>query len=242
MKSPKLWAFFVAFICFFVHNSFMQKKVNKKLVIQIVLTSVALLGFLAFMILAMCDYTFKIDKFNIVVANNRTAFWNGFFKVFTHIGSFYTLAAMAIVAIILIWFVKKDKRLALFYGISFAKVCIANFILKQIVRRIRPEHLMIIEETGFSFPSGHAMMTFAFFFLLAHFLWITIKNKPLKISLVVVCAILIEMVSFSRIYLGVHYLSDILAGWLITFAILGSSLMVYNSKMFRKKTKTDNNK
>ena len=220
----------------------MQKKVNKNLIIQIILTSVALLGFLAFMILALCDYTFKIDNFNNVVANNRNSFWSAFFKIFTHLGSFYTLAVAALIAVVLIWFVKKDKRLALFYGISFAKVCVANFILKQIVRRIRPEHLMIIEETGFSFPSGHAMMTFAFFFLLAHFLWITIKNKPLKISLVVVSAFLIELVSFSRIYLGVHYLSDIIAGWLITFAILGSSLMVYNSKMFRKRAKISNNK
>lgn len=213
----------------------MQKKVDKRLIIQVVLTSLALLGFLALMILVLCDYNFKMDKLNVIVAENRNSFWNGFFKIFTHLGSFYTLAGLSIIAIILIWFVKKDKRLTLFYGISFAKVCLANFILKQIVRRIRPEHLMIIEETGFSFPSGHAMMTFAFFFLLAHFLWITIKNKPLKISLVIVCAILIESVSFSRIYLGVHYLSDIIAGWLITFAILGSTLMVYNSKLFRKK-------
>ena len=221
----------------FRHNKTMQKKIDKKFLIIGSITGVALLGFLAFMILALCNYTFAIDKFNVFVANNRTEFWTGFFKIFTHIGSFYTLAVLALVGVALIWFVKKDKRLALFYGIGFAKVCIANFIFKQIVRRIRPEHLMIIEETGFSFPSGHAMMTFAFFFLLAHFLWITIKNKPLKISLVVVCAVLIETVSFSRIYLGVHYLTDILAGWLLTLAILGSSLIVYNSQMFRKKKK-----
>ena len=220
----------------------MQKKVNKNLIIGIVIASAALLGFLAFMILVLCDYTFVIDKFNIHVANNRNSFWNGFFKIFTHLGSFYTLAVLSLVAIVLIWFVKKDKRLALFYGIGFAKVCIANYIFKQIVRRIRPEHLMIIKETGFSFPSGHAMMTFAFFFLLAHFIWVTIKNKPLKISLVVICAAIIDLVSFSRIYLGVHYLTDILAGWLLTCAILMSCLLVYNSKMFRKKSKTDNNK
>lgn len=215
----------------------MQKKIDKKFIVIGSITGVALLGFLAFMILVLCKYTFAIDKFNVVVANNRTSFWTGFFKIFTHIGSFYTLAILSLIGIALIWFVKKDKRLAFFYGIAFAKVCLANLIFKYIVQRARPNGLMIIAETGFSFPSGHAMMTFAFFFLLAHFLWITIKNKPLKITLVVVCAILIEMVSFSRIYLGVHYLSDILAGWLLTLAILGSALIVYNSQMFRKKHK-----
>lgn len=201
---------------------------------QIVLTSLAMLGFFSFMILVLCDYNFKIDQFNVEVANNRTKFWTSFFKVFTYLGSFYTLAALAIVAVVLLWFVKKDKRLALFYSITFAAVCVANFIVKRIIRRIRPEHLMIIKETGFSFPSGHAMMTFAFFFMLAHFVWIMIKNKPAKISLVILCAILIEAVSFSRIYLGVHYLSDIIAGWLLSLAIVGAGLIIYNSKLFRK--------
>ena len=224
-----------AFIVFFLHNKVMQKKVNKKLILQIVSTSLALLVFLTFMILVLCDYSFKIDKFNVFVANNRNSFWNGFFKIFTHLGSFYTLAVFALIAIILLWFVKKDKRLTVFYAVCFAIVCMANFVVKQIVRRIRPEHLMIIEEIGFSFPSGHAMMTFAFFFLLAHFIWIVIKNKPLKISIVVSCGLVMAMVSFSRIYLGVHYLTDIIAGWLITFAIVCVSLMIYNSKFFRKK-------
>jgi len=206
----------------------MQKKINNKLIIGITLAGVALLCFLTFMILVLCDYNFKIDQFNVTVANHRNSFWTNFFKVITHIGSFYTLAGLALVAIILILFMKKDRRLAIFYGIGFAKVCVANFIFKQIVRRIRPEHLMIIKETGFSFPSGHAMMTFAFFFLLAHFIWIMIKNRPLKITLVVLCAFMVEVVSFSRIYLGVHYLTDILAGWLLTFAILMSSLLVFN--------------
>lgn len=217
----------------------MQKKVDKKLIMGMILTSIAFLGFLAFMIMALCDYSFKMDNFNVIVANNRNSFWSSFFKIFTHLGSFYTLAILALVAVILLWFVKKDKRLSIFYAVCFAVVCISNFVIKQIVRRIRPEHLMIIEETGFSFPSGHAMMTFAFFFLLAHFIWIMIKNKPIKISLVVLCVILIEAVSFSRIYLGVHYLSDILAGWLLTFAIVGVCLMFYNSKLFRKKIDTN---
>ena len=219
----------------------MQKKVNKNLIVQIVISSIALLGFLAFMILALCDYNFKIDNFNIFVANNRNGFWTSFFKVFTHLGSFYTLAILTLVGVILIWFIKKDKRTSTFYAITFMVVCVANFIVKRIVKRIRPEHLMIIKETGFSFPSGHAMMTFAFFFLVAHFVWVMVKNKSLKISLVVLCAGVIGLVSFSRIYLGVHYLSDILAGWLLTFALVGFGLIIYNSKLFRKKVKNEEN-
>ncbi len=211
----------------------MQKNVKKEMIINLVLSSVALIAFVAIMTLVLCDYTFKIDQFNVIVANNRNGFWTGFLKIFTHLGSFYTLAILALVGVVLLFFVKKDKRLSVFYGVAFAKTCLANYILKIIVKRIRPEHLMIIEETGFSFPSGHAMMTCAFFFLLAHYVWKTIKNKPLKITLVSVFSLIVVAIGFSRIYLGVHYLSDILAGWLITLAIVISSLMVYNSKMFK---------
>ncbi|MBQ8615866.1 MAG: phosphatase PAP2 family protein [Clostridia bacterium] len=186
------------------------------------------------MILVLCDYSFKIDNFNVVVANNRNSFWNGFFEIFTHIGSFYTLAILAFIAVILLWFVKKDKRMSVFYAVCFAVVCISNYVIKIIVRRARPD-LMIISETGYSFPSGHSMMSFAFFMLLIHFVWITLKNKPLKISLTIIFSVLIEMIGFSRIYLGVHYLTDIIAGWLITFVLVGLCLMMYNSKLFRKK-------
>ena len=78
----------------------MEKKINKNLIAWISSASVALIGFMLIAILVMCDYNFKIDKFNIAVANNRNSFWTGFFKIFTHLGSFYTLAALAIVGII----------------------------------------------------------------------------------------------------------------------------------------------
>ncbi len=211
----------------------MQKKVNKSLIAFISTASVAFLGFLAIMILVLCDYNFKIDKFNVFVANNRNVFWTGFFKFFTHLGSFYTLVILAIIGVILIWFVMKNKRLSAFYAICFGKVCIANYLIKIIVRRLRPEHLMIIKETGFSFPSGHSMMTFAFFALAIHFVWKYVRIKPLKITLISIFSVIIIGIGFSRIYLGVHYLTDIMAGWLITYVILVSGLLVYNSKMFK---------
>ena len=211
----------------------MQKSVNKKLITNIILSIIALIGFVAIMILVMCDYTFKIDQFNVVVANNRNVFWTGFFKIFTHLGSFYTLAVLSVIGIILIWFVMKNKKLSAFYAVCFAFVCIANYVIKQIVRRIRPEHLMIISETGFSFPSGHAMMSLAFFALLIHFVWKTKKNKPLKITLVLLFSILIAGIGFSRIYLGVHYLTDIIAGFLISFAIVMIFVIIYNTKVFK---------
>ena len=216
----------------------MQKKINKNL-ISIILASVSAVAFLVLAILVLCDYSSKIDAFNNFVANNRTNGLTAFFKLFTHIGSFYTLAVLAIIGVVLLYFVFKQKRFAIFSGACFACVCIANFVIKQIVRRVRPENLMIIEETGFSFPSGHAMMTFAFFALAIWCVCKFIKNKSLKIILTIIFSILIVTVSFSRIYLGVHYLTDILAGWFVTFAIIVVFMLVHNTKLFTKRSENE---
>ena len=212
----------------------MQKKNNVKLITSIAIASVSLVAFLVMMILVLNNYTFKIDKFNVVVAENRTSGWTSFFKYFTHIGSFYTLAVLAVIGVVLLFFVFKQKRLSIVSGVCFACVCVSNYIIKRIVERPRPLNLMIIKETGFSFPSGHTMMSFAFFGLL---IWITamlIKNKPLKISLISIFSVLVLMISFSRIYLGVHYLTDILAGWFVTLTIILVFAIIYYSKLFIK--------
>ena len=213
----------------------MDKEVDKRLIALFSTIGVAILGFLVLAILVLCDYKFKIDGFNNVVANNRNGFWTGFFKIFTHLGVFYVVAGLVLVGAILLWFVAKNKRMSLFMLACFAFTCIANFILKRVIRRIRPEHLMLIEESGFSFPSGHSMMSFVLFAMLIYFVYKTIKNKVFKISLISLCAVLTIMVGFSRIYLGVHYLTDILAGWLITLAVVLTFIWAYNSNLFRKK-------
>ena len=208
-------------------------RINKSFLALISIASIAFFGFIAMMIMVLCGYNFAIDNFNKLVANNRNEFWNEFFKIFTHLGSFYTLLILTIVGVLLIWFVMKNKRMSSFYALCFGKVCLASLIFKLVIKRIRPEHFMIINQMGYSFPSGHAMMSLAFFVIVSHFVWKTIKNKPLKIALISIFMVVAIMIGFSRVYLGVHYLSDILAGWLLTTAIFVSSLIVYNSKMFK---------
>lgn len=87
-------------------------------------------------------------------------------------------------------------------------------LIKEILQRPRPEEaLHLIQQGGFSFPSGHAMTGLVFYGLVIYFLLRSIKNISTRGILLAVGVVYIFLIGFSRIYLGVHYPSDVLAGW-----------------------------
>ena len=95
-----------------------------------------------------------------------------------------------------------------------------NALLKQIVQRPRPEGFRLIAETGYSFPSGHSMVAMAFYGLLAWMVWHYEKDRFVKWLCVTGFCLGIVAVGLSRIYLGVHYASDVIAGFCVSIAWL----------------------
>lgn len=99
--------------------------------------------------------------------------------------------------------------------------CAANLVLaallnvglKALVQRPRPEGFRLVEEAGFSFPSGHSMVAMAFFGLVIWLVWRYVRDRPRRLVLSAAFALVIVMIGVSRIYLGVHYASDVLAGF-----------------------------
>lgn len=94
-----------------------------------------------------------------------------------------------------------------------------NLILKVIIARPRPEVLHIVAETGYGFPSGHAMNNAAFYAMLALLIFASTKNIRVKVVAAVFSATIIFLIGVSRIYLGVHNTADVLAGWVLGIAI-----------------------
>ncbi len=100
-----------------------------------------------------------------------------------------------------------------------------NKLLKLIFRRSRPQFGDVVQSlSSYSFPSGHTMIATVFYGALAAFVIANSKSWPLRIFAVAMALALIVLVAFSRIYLGAHYLSDVLGAMAEGFAWVALSL------------------
>ncbi len=163
------------------------------------------------------------------------------FNVSTPIAKFITNFGGAIFVISLttiLFFVIKDKKIGISIITNLGIVTILNQIIKFIMQRPRPTEFKIIEETGYSFPSGHSMVSLAFYGYLIYLIYKYINNKHLKRTLIIILSVLICIIGVSRIYLGVHYTSDVLGGFLISFAYLIIYIELVN-KFVLEKNKDD---
>ena len=139
-----------------------------------------------------------------------------FAKCITNFANMYWLIG---VSIFLIFFLK-NKKTGIYIYLNLLLSSLVNFSLKQIIQRPRPIGHRIINENGYSLPSGHSMVSMAFYGLLIYFIYKNIKNKYIKIVLITLLSILIISIGVSRIYLGVHYTSDVIAGFLVALSYL----------------------
>ena len=126
------------------------------------------------------------------------------------------------------------NKYSLYLCLSASSSVIFNTIIKNIIRRDRPEVLRLISQGGYSYPSGHTMITMCCYGYLFYYVFNFVKNKYLRIILLIVLSLLIISIPISRIYLGVHYFSDIIGGLLLGGCIL-FIVIKYGNKIVRGK-------
>ena len=173
-----------------------------------------------FALIVICLHFDLLKQFDMAIYNFISSFnlpfISGFWKAITMFASPVIIAIMLLIFILII----SNKKYGLFLFINTVNIFILNQILKLIFLRPRPFELMLIDERGYSFPSGHAMVALAFFGLLIYFIWQMNLSKQIKKLFTILLIILILLIGISRIYLGVHYPSDVLAGYLVSLAYL----------------------
>ena len=149
--------------------------------------------------------TFLISDFTTPIA-----------KFITNFGG----AIFIIILTVILFVIIKNKKIGISIISNLVIITAINQILKRIVQRPRPTEYRIIEETGYSFPSGHSMVSMAFYGYLIYLIYKYVENKYAKWCLICLLSCLIISIGTSRIYLGVHYTSDVLGGFLISISYL----------------------
>lgn len=131
----------------------------------------------------------------------------------TEMGSVRFVASLSVIMVLLLWFKAKDKWATLFFIIAIGGNGALTWVLKQIYERGRPSINEAIDAIGFSFPSGHSMGSLVFYGFLIYLVVRSRQKKVIKIGGSIALGILVLLIGTSRIYLGAHFPSDIIAGY-----------------------------
>ena len=155
----------------------------------------------------------------------KYAFLYSIFVIITTLGSAYFLIPLSILLLLIF----KHHKMSIYISLNLLCSWLLNIFLKSIFMRKRPD-IMLIDEIGFSFPSGHATVSLAFYGFIIYLIYLKMKSKW-KYLYISSLSLLIILIGVSRLYFGVHYLSDILGGYLLSLAYLVIFISIYNLSM-----------
>lgn len=141
-------------------------------------------------------------------------------KFFTWIGSYKVILVILLMMIYILFHVLTSRAEAVLVAIVIAGTQVINQLLKIYFQRARPNFHRLIEIGGYSFPSGHAMSALAVYGILTYVFWRHFSTRIARIMLITISSICILMIGISRIYLGVHYPSDIIGGYLASSMVI----------------------
>ena len=167
------------------------------------------------------------NVYNFISKNIMNDTLSSILKCVTHLGG---VAFIVLLGVLCFMFCKKNRW---FITFDLVGCTVINQTIKHIVKRPRPNVLRLVSESGYSFPSGHSMISVAFYGLVIYFVYKNINNKYLKWVLISLLSLLILTIGFSRIYVGVHYFTDVVGGFFLALAYLIVYIYIYNKKVIK---------
>lgn len=146
---------------------------------------------------------------------HRTAALSRVARAVTFIGEVPVLTALTVVVAAVLWIRTRRWQPAALLAAGMAGAATLTYTLKVLIGRHRPDSSVVVGtvSNGFSFPSGHTLSSAVFFLLLAAILWYSSASLTTKIAGTVVAVVLSLAIGLSRVYLGYHWATDVLAGW-----------------------------
>ena len=195
--------------------------------LKILIVIISSLIFLIFLGLILSD---NIQIFDEKIYNMfyKTETLTNLMKIITILGESITMIIFCILSLLIL----KDKKYAFGTVINVIIITIITQSLKFLIQRPRPIGINLIDIGGFSFPSGHTTSSVAFYGFIIYMIYREYENKKIKSILITSLTVLIILIGMSRIYLGIHYASDVIA----SYALATAHLIVF-TLVFDKKTK-----
>ena len=199
---------------------------NKRIMLSIILG-------LLFLIVMLLVILGKTRVFDYMIYDTIISFRNSFFD-FYFINVTRLANTQTIILVVILFILIFRNRYSLFLVVSSIDCFLLTTLIKHLVERSRPMGLKLIEQGGYSFPSGHTMISVCVYGYLFYLVIIKIKNKILKYSVSLLLFLVILSIGVSRIYVGVHFASDVLAGYLLATSYL-LLLITIEEKIYLKR-------
>lgn len=189
---------------------------KKKYILWVILFAL----FLLVMLGVIFNKTTMIDNyFYNLIASDITDGKTSFFKAITFLGSTKFIVTLCAI-FLLLFLVLKNKWIGLNICIALLTSTLVNNIIKIIIRRPRPLVTRLVVEHSYSFPSGHTMAATMMYGILIYYVLNSKLNKYLKGILTLILGSIIILVGISRIYLGAHFFTDVIAGLILSSLLL----------------------
>lgn len=148
-----------------------------------------------------------------------------FYSWVTELGSAWFLIVASLVTVLVLVKFYQQRFLVTLFLINMAGTSGLTLLLKQFFGRDRPNVIEALDGIGYSFPSGHATGAMAFYGFLIFLVVISHQTRTIKISLSILLSMIIINVMMSRVFLHVHYFTDVVAGATLSFIWLGVSIL-----------------
>ena len=197
----------------------------KKFSIFVVVLCLILFSIICYGVLSYDSLVIDTKVYSFIINNIMNDELTPILKAITELGG---VAFTVLAGVLIFMFCKKNRW---FITFDLVGVTLVNQVIKHIIRRPRPNVLRLVEESGYSFPSGHSMVSMAFYGIIIYLVYKNVSNKYLKWILIILLSLLILSIGFSRIYVGVHYFTDVAGGFLLGLAYLIIYINIYNKRI-----------
>jgi undecaprenyl-diphosphatase len=204
-----------------------------------IITLVCIIGF-SFISLLISDHRIITFDSSVIasIQGRESPMLTSLMKFFTFIGSAPFVIILSLLLLVFLYKVLHHRFELILFIAAVAGSAVINQVLKSIFHRVRPNLHRLIDVSGYSFPSGHAMNAFTVYVIISFLLWRHIPSKLGRSILIFLSILMILAIGISRIYLGVHYPSDIIGGYFASGFWLAIAIWIfqfYKEKRYNKK-------